>query len=127
MGLIGTVNFIYLDDIIFGETLQEHHARLREVFQKLRQFKLKVEPDKCEVLKTELNYLGHVTSESVKPGPEKFKAIKNFPILKNTTDVKSFLGLAGYYRKSIPQFSRIAKPLTELLKRVKSGEGTQNR
>ena len=127
MGLIGTVNFIYLDDIIFGETLQEHHARLREVFQKLRQFKLKVEPDKCEVLKTELNYLGHVTSESVKPGPEKFKAIKNFPILKNTTDVKSFLGLAGYYRKSIPQFRRIAKPLTELLKRVKSGEGTQNR
>ena len=49
MGLIGTRCFVYLDDvIIFGETLQEHHARLREVFQKLRQFNLKIEPDKCE-------------------------------------------------------------------------------
>jgi len=68
-------------------------------------------------LKTELNYLGHVvTSEGVKPDPEKVKAIKNFPIPKNTTDVKSFLGLTGYYRKFIPQFSKIAKPLTELLK-----------
>ena len=78
MGLIGTRCFVYLDDvIIFGETLQEHHARLREVFQKLRQFNLKIEPDKCEFLKTELNYLGHVvTSEGVRPDPEKVKAIK---------------------------------------------------
>jgi len=113
---------LYFDDvIIFGEILQEHHARLREVLQKLRQFNLKIEPDKWEVLKTELNYLGHVvTSEVVKPDPEKFKAIKNFPIPKNTTDVKSFLGLAGYYRKFIPQFSKIAKLLTELLKKVQT-------
>jgi len=56
MGLIGTRCFVYLDDfIIFGETLQELHARLREVFQKLRKFNLKIEPDKCEFLKTELN------------------------------------------------------------------------
>jgi len=49
MGLIGTRCFVYLDDvIIFGETLQEHHTRLSEVFQKLRQFNLKIEPDKCE-------------------------------------------------------------------------------
>jgi len=70
-------------------------------------------------LKTELNYLAHVvTSEGVKPDPEKVKAIKNFPIPKNTTDVKSFLRLTGYYRKFIPQFSKIVKPLTELLKKV---------
>ena len=69
-------------------------------------------------MKTELNYLGHVvTSEGVKPDLEKVKSIKNFPIPKNTTDVKSFLRLAGYYRKFIPQFSKIAKPLTELLKK----------
>jgi len=92
MSLIGTRCFVYLDDvIILGETLQEHHARLREVFQNLRQFNLKIEPDKCEFLKTELNYLGHVVmSEGVKPDPEKVKAIKNFPIPKNTTDIKSF-------------------------------------
>jgi hypothetical protein len=95
-----------------GETLQEHHTRLREVFQKLRQFNLKIEPDKREFLKTKLNYVGDVTSEGVKPDPEKVKAIKNFPIPKNTTDVKSFLGLTGYHRKFIPRFSKIAKPST---------------
>jgi len=68
--------------------------------------------------KTELNYFGHVVrSEGVRPDPEKVKSIKNFPIPKSTTDVKSFLRLTGYYRKFIPQFSKIAKPLTELLKK----------
>ena len=90
MGLVGSRCFVYLDGvIIFGETLHEHHARLREVFEKLRQFNLKIEPDKCKFLKTELNYLGHVvTSEGANPDPEKVKPIKNFPIPKNTTDVK---------------------------------------
>ena len=88
MGLLGTRCFVYLDDvIIFGETLQEHNARLREVFEKLRQFNLKIEPDKCEFLKTELSYLGHVvTGEGVKPDSEKVKAITSFPTPKNTTD-----------------------------------------
>ena len=89
--------------ILFGETLQEHNDRLREIFERLRQFNLKIEPDKCEFLKTELNYLGHiVTSEGVKPDPNKVQAINDFPIPRNVTDVKSFLGLAGYYRKFIP-------------------------
>lgn len=72
MGLIGTRCFVYLDDvIIFGENFQEHNLRLREIFEKLRQFNLKIEPDKCEFLKTEISYLGHaVTSEGVRPDPE---------------------------------------------------------
>ena len=100
---------LYFDDvIIFGEILQEHHARLRDVFQKLRQFNLKFEPDKCEFLRTELNYLGHVvTSEGVRPDPEKVKAIKNFPIPKNTTDVKSFLRLKGYYPNSSLKLAKL--------------------
>jgi len=119
LGLIGTICFVYLDDVIlFGQTLQEHNERLREIFERLRQFNLKIEPDKCEFLKTELNYLGHiVTSEGVKPDPNKVQAINDFPIPKNVTDVKSFLGLAGYYRQFIPQFSKIAKPLNDLLKK----------
>ena len=60
MGLIGTRCFVYLDDIIFGETLEEHNDRLKEIFERLRQFRLKIEPDKCEFLKTELTYLGHI-------------------------------------------------------------------
>jgi hypothetical protein len=65
----------------------------------------------------ELNYFGHiVSSEGVKPDPNKVQAINDFPIPRNVTDVKSFLGLAGCYRKFIPQFSKIAKPLNDLLK-----------
>jgi len=58
-----------------------------------------------------------VTSEGVKPDPQKVKANKEFPTPKKTTDVKSFLGLSGYYRKFIPQFSKMAKPLNDLLKK----------
>jgi hypothetical protein len=86
-----------------------------EILERLRQFNLKTEPDRCEFLKTELSYLGHVvTSEGAKPDPQK---VKEFPTPRNTKDVKSFLGLAAYYRKFIPQFSKIAKPLNKLLKK----------
>jgi hypothetical protein len=90
---------------------------LEKFLERLRQFNLKIEPDKCEFLKTELSYLGHVTSEGVKPDPLKVKVIKEFPTPRNTKDVKSSLGLAGYYRKFIHQFSRIAKLVNELLKK----------
>ena len=84
MGLIGTRCFVYLDDIIiFGETLDDHNNRLKEIFERLRKFRLKIEPDKCEFLKTELTYLGHtVTSEGVKPDPQKIKLFVNFALLK---------------------------------------------
>jgi hypothetical protein len=117
LGMTGSRCVIYLDDVIFVETLQEHNERLTEIFEKLRQFNLKIKPDKCEFLKTELNYLGHVTSEGVKPNPQKVKAIKEFSTPKNTTDVKSFLRLAGHYRKLIPQFSKMAKSLNDSLKK----------
>jgi hypothetical protein len=68
-----------------------------EVFDRLRQYNLKIEPDKCEFLKTGLIYLGHVvTGDGVKPDPQKVHAINNFPAPNTKTDVKSFLGLAGY-------------------------------
>jgi hypothetical protein len=93
----------------------------------LRQFNLKIEPGKYEFLKTERDYLGHVKSGGVKPGPEKVKTISNSLTLTNITDVKSFLGLAGYYCKFIPQFNKVAKPLTDFLRKEKSGNGTQNK
>ena len=69
-------------------------------------------------LKTELSYLEHIiTSEGVKPDPQKVKAINEFPTPRNTTGVKSYLGLIGYYRKFIPQFSKITKPLNDLLEK----------
>jgi hypothetical protein len=70
---IGNRSLIYVDDIlILGETLDEHNAKLREVFHKLREFNIKIEPDKCEFLKEELSYLGHiVTADGVKPDQKK--------------------------------------------------------
>ncbi|XP_070152508.1 uncharacterized protein [Polyergus mexicanus] len=72
---------------------------------------------KCEFLKTEVTYLGHVISkDGVKPDPEKLEAVQRFPRPKTPKNIKQFLGLAGYYRRFIPNFSKFAKPLTNLLK-----------
>jgi hypothetical protein len=116
---IGNRCLIYVGDIlILGETLMEHNSKLREIFQKLREFNIKIEPDKCEFLKEELSYLGHiVTADGVKPAEKKITAVANFPTPNSQKDVKSFLGLAGYYRKFINNFSAKARPLTDLLKK----------
>lgn len=118
-GLINKHCFVYLDDIIiFGQSIEEHNSNLAIVLQRLRELGLKIQPDKCEFLKPELEYLGHiVTAEGVKPNPKKLEAVSNFKQPRNPTDIKSFLGLAGYYRKFIRNFSKIAKPLTELTKK----------
>lgn len=118
-GLINKHCFVYLDDIIiFGQSIEEHNSNLAILLQRLRELGLKIQPDKCEFLKPELEYLGHiVTAEGVKPNPKKLEAVSNFKQPRNPTDIKSFLRLAGYYRKFIRNFSKIAKPLTELTKK----------
>ena len=74
-----------------------------------------MEPTKCKFLEPELQYLGHlITADGRKPNPVKIEAIQNFKKLENVKDYKSFLGLAGYYRKFIKNFSSIAKPLMKL-------------
>ena len=119
-GLVGKYYFVYLDDIVvFGKTLQEHNDNLRLLLQRLRETGLKLQPDKCEYLRPELEYLGHlITAKRVKPNPAKTEAVKNFKQPKNVTEIQSFLGLAGYYRKFIKNFSHIAKPLTALTKNI---------
>lgn len=110
---------VYLDDIvIFSTSLQEHLERLRKVFERLRKANFKVQLDKSEFLRKEVNYLGHViTSQGVKPNPDKIEAIKKFPIPTTPKEIKSFLGLVGYYRKFIQNFAKITKPLTKCLKK----------
>lgn len=119
LGLVNKYCFVYLDDIIiFGDTIERHNENLAIVFQRLKDLNLKIQPDKCEFIKPELEYLGHVvTKEGVKPNPKKIEAVKNFKTPATPTQVKSFLGLAGYYRKFIQNFSKIAKPLTDLTKK----------
>lgn len=110
---------VYLDDIIvYSTSLAEHMIRLEEVFKRLRKANLKIQLDKTEFLRREINYLGHViTPEGVKPNPDKIKAIMNYPIPKTTKEIKAFLGLLGYYRKFIRDFARITKPFTRCLKK----------
>lgn len=117
VGLLGNGIFVYLDDIIVcGKTLEEHNENLRKLFQRLREVGLKLQPDKCEFLAPELAYLGHViTPNGIKPNPFKIQAVSCFPQPTNTKQVKQFLGLAGYYRKFIKDFSKIARPLNQLL------------
>lgn len=118
-GLQNEVCLVYLDDIIvFSTSLQEHIVNLGKVFSRLRSSNFKIQMDKSEFLKLETPYLGHIISrDGIKPNPDKIKAIKNYPIPKTITEIKRFLGLLGYYRKFIPDFARIAKPLTQCLKK----------
>ena len=95
-GLVGKYCFVYLDEIVvFGKTLQEHNDNLKLLLDRLRETGLKLQPDKCEYLRPELEYLGHlITAEGVKPNLAKTEAVKNFKQPKNVIEVQSFLGLA---------------------------------
>ena len=115
-GLVGTKTLIYLDDIvIWGVTLEEHNQRLIEVFDRLRIQSLKLEPDKCEFLRKEVYFLGYkITADGVAMDERKVATIKNYPVPTNTRQLKSFLGIAGFYRKFVTCFSPIASPLHKL-------------
>lgn len=120
--LVGIQNercLVYMDDIIiYSPTVHEHISRLTEVFKRLRNANLKIQPDKCEFLRKEVAYLGHlITKEGVKPNPDKIRCIQNFPQPTNQKEIKSFLGLAGYYRRFISNFAKLSKPLTKLLQK----------
>lgn len=118
-GLIGNHCFVYIDDIIvYGRTIEEHNNNLRILFERLRQVGLKLQPDKCEYLRPELEYLGHVISEhGIRPNPNRIEKVEKYPAPKNPKEIKQFLGLVGYYRKFIKDFSKIARPLTQLLQK----------
>ena len=111
--------FGYLDDIlIFSPDVETHLQHLRIVFERLRKANLKMKESKCSFLKQHLQYLGHMLSGSgIVPVPEKLKSIQEMPPPTTPKEVKQFLGLVGYYRKFIPRFSDIARPMHALTKK----------
>ncbi|CAC5386872.1 unnamed protein product [Mytilus coruscus] len=112
-GLTWQICLVYLDDvIIFSKSFEEHMKNLKEVFQRLKAANLKLNPKKCNFLKTEVKFLGHIVSESgVATDPNKIQSVKDWPVPKSIKDVRSFLGLTSYYRKFILIYADKAKPL----------------
>ena len=106
----------YLDDIIiFSKSEEEHLDHLEDIFRRLEHFGLKMKREKCAFLKRHIQYLGHLISENgFKPLPEKLKSIREMSHPKNPKEVKQFLGLIGYYRKFVPHFADLSRPLTLL-------------
>ena len=107
---------VFIDDIlIYSQTQEEHGQHLRLILELLRKEKLYAKFSKCEFWIREVRFLGHVVSgKGIHVDPTKIEAIQNWETPKTPTEVRQFLGLAGYYRRFIENFSKIAKPLTAL-------------
>lgn len=107
---------VFLDDLIgYSHTLEEHETRLMHVLNRLRDYELKLSPDKYNFFKTSVRYLGHVVSrEGVRTDPEKIRALTTWPRPQNLKELRLFLGFSGYYRRFIKDYSKVVKPLTNL-------------
>nr|XP_055059066.1 uncharacterized protein LOC129442817 [Misgurnus anguillicaudatus]XP_055059067.1 uncharacterized protein LOC129442817 [Misgurnus anguillicaudatus] len=107
---------VFLDDlIVFSNSLEEHEERLMRVLNRLKEFGLKLSPDKCHFFMKSVKYLGHIVSENgVETDPDKISALTTWPKPTNIRELKSFLGFTGYYRRFVRDYSRIAKPLNAL-------------
>lgn len=108
----------YIDDVIIAScTFEEHIDKLRIVFDRLKRANLKLKPKKCSLLKNEVTYLGHrVTEGKVMPDPKNIQVIQKALPPKNKTEVRAFIGLTGFYRRFIPNYSKLAVPLTNVTK-----------
>ena len=106
----------YLDDIIIiSHDEKEHLKHIGIIFQKLKAAGLKLKESKCDFFKREIHYLGHLISdEGIHPLPEKLDTIHNMPKPRNPKEIEQFLGLCGYYRKFVPNFFDISRPLAKL-------------
>lgn len=115
---IGQRCYVYIDDIvIFGKSEAEHFENIEKVFKTLETANMKIQLDKCEFLQSQIEFLGFIISkEGIKTNPKKIQAIVDLPIPKTLKELRSFLGMSGYYRRFIKDYAKLAKPLTSLLR-----------
>ncbi|KAI3814120.1 hypothetical protein L1987_18867 [Smallanthus sonchifolius] len=117
---------VFIDDIlIYSRTKEEHEYHLKLILELLRNEKLYAKFSKCEFWIQEVHFLGHVINKKgIHVDPSKIEAIKNWEAPRTPTEVRQFLGLAGYYRRFIENFSKIALPLTTLTQKDKKFDWT---
>ena len=109
--------FIYLDDLmIFSSSFQEHLNRQQQVFQRIRDYGLKLSPKKCSFFMKKVKYVGHIVSkDGVEPDPDKLSKVKNWRTPTNSEQLRQFLAFVGYYRKFMHNFAKIARPLINIM------------
>ena len=109
--------YAYIDDVLIASSSpSDHHAHLRQVFERFQQFGVVINPTKCEFGVSSIQFLGHlVTTEGVTPLPDKVQSLLDYPPPKSQTKVREFLGILNFYHRFIPQCARIVAPLNSLL------------
>jgi len=125
-GLNFNMCLVYLADIIvYSSMVEEHLSRLRKLFDRMRTANLKLKPSKCNLLQAEVHFLGHVVSgEGVSTDPGKLDLVKDWPQPRDLHEVRSFLGLASYYRRFVPTLAEVAAPLHALMGKNRKFEWT---
>ena len=119
--LSGLTYIICLCYLVFGRDMNKHCERLETVLLRLREHNLRVKLSKCKIATRQVAFLGHVISQSgIQPDPAKIAAVRDIPRPQSIRDIRSFLGLAGYYRKFIPGFATVAAPLVQLTEKTSS-------
>ena len=110
---------VYIDDIIvYSRTFEDHLRDLEEIFNILADNNIRIHPEKSKFVCQELRFLGFIVSRSgVRPDPDKTATVEKFPIPTKVKDVRSFIGLANFYRRFVKDFSKIVRPMTGLIRK----------
>ena len=108
----------YVDDILVTGSTDEEHLERLEVFRRLQDHDIRLKTSKCFFMKDSVAYLGHlIDAKGIRALPEKIAAIVKTPLPRNVHQLRSFLGLVGYYRKFLPNLTTVLQPLNELLQK----------
>ena len=115
---LGKFVLVYLDDVlVYSNSIQEHFEHLEKVFKILQEKQLYAKGSKCDFCRTKIQFLGYIIEENkILTDPSKIDAIRDWPEPTTVREVRSFLGLANFYRRFVEKYSEIAKPLTDILK-----------